>query len=28
VGQLVSGLRDAFDPGHTLSVALEGGVGA
>jgi hypothetical protein len=28
VGQLVSGLRDAFDPGHTLSVALEGGVEA
>ncbi|HET8633199.1 MAG TPA: FAD-binding oxidoreductase [Gemmatimonadales bacterium] len=28
VGQLVSGLRDAFDPGHTLNVALEGGVGA
>ena len=24
VGQLVSGLRDAFDPGHILSVALEG----
>lgn len=24
VGQLVSGLRDAFDPGHNLSVALEG----
>lgn len=24
VGQLVSGLRDAFDPGHTLSVALDG----
>lgn len=28
VGQLVSGLRDAFDPGHTLNVALEGGVEA
>lgn len=24
VGQLVSGLRDAFDPGHNLNVALEG----
>jgi FAD/FMN-containing dehydrogenase len=24
VSQLVSGLRDAFDPGHTLNVALEG----
>jgi hypothetical protein len=24
VGQLVGRLRDSFDPGHSLSVALEG----
>jgi hypothetical protein len=24
VGQLVSGLRDSFDPGHILNVTLEG----